>query len=183
MLVGHLGRRDEKSSMLWSATEQLYEEFFGTSQRLRIIYHERVSRVQGESRKGTLISGFLDAASLQFTQGDHSGASDAGGQSPVWLYDPIDPNGRIDRTCPACGTSQSLQIFGLRAARLTAALASTLYNSEQNEQSPDEKPRLLLFSDSVQDAAQRAAASPTSGRSRGRTCDRRRRRSLARPPP
>ena len=156
---GHLGRQDTKDSTLWSATDQLYEEFFGTSQRLRIIFHEPVSRIQGENRTGKLVSGFLDSSSLRFTQGDHSGPSEAGGQSPVWLFDPLDQNGRVDRTCPACGTAQSLQIFGMRAARLTAALASTLYNSEQNEQKANEKPRLLLFSDSVQDAAQRAAVS------------------------
>jgi DEAD/DEAH box helicase domain-containing protein len=154
---GYLGRRGQANGDLWSPIETLYEEFFGTSQRLRIIYRERVSRVHGETRTGSLVSGFLDAVNLRFTQGDHSGDVDAGSQTPVWLYDPTDQNGRIDRTCPACGTLQSLQIFGLRAARLTAALANTLYNSNQNEENDQDKPRLLLFSDSVQDAAQRAA--------------------------
>lgn len=155
--AGHLGRRGEAGGELWSHTDTLYEEFFGSSQRLRIIYHEQVSRVRGESRTGTLVSGHIDADSLRFTQGDHNEEPETVTQTPVWLYDPTDQNGYIDRTCPACGTPQSLQIFGLRAARLTATLANTLYNSNQNEENEEEKPRLLLFSDSVQDAAQRAA--------------------------
>ena len=154
---GHLGRLGETGGGLWSPINTLYEEFFGSSQRLRIIYHERVSRVHGETRTGSLITGYLDADSVRFTQGDHSDDGDTGSQAPVWLYDPTDQNGRVDRTCPACGTPQSLQIFGMRAARLTAAFANTLYNSNQNEEDEREKPRLLLFSDSVQDAAQRAA--------------------------
>ena len=155
--AGHLARRGDTNGDLWSPIETLYEEFFGTSQRLRIIYHERVSRVRGETSAGPLLSGFVDRNSLTFKVKDHSDEDVSESQVPVWLFDPTDDNGRIDRTCPACGTPQSLQIFGLRAARLTAALANTLYTSEQNEVEADIKPRFLLFSDSVQDAAQRAA--------------------------
>ena len=63
----------------------------------------------------------------------------------------------MDRTCPACGHEQGLVLFGLRSARLTAGISSMLFTSTQNEESPTDKPRFLMFSDSVQDAAQRSA--------------------------
>lgn len=49
----------------------------------------------------------------------------------------------------------------MRAARLTTGVTSTLYTSEQNEEEPEAKPRFLMFSDSVQDAAHRAAVAET----------------------
>ena len=48
-------------------------------------------------------------------------------------------------------------LFGVRATRMTAAVSSILFTSEQNEEQASDKPRFLLFSDSVQDAAQRGA--------------------------
>ena len=77
------------------------------------------------------------------------------------MYDPSDANGRIDRTCPACGQARGLLLFGMRAARLTTGITGTLYTSAQNEEQSEAKPRFLMFSDSVQDAAHRAAVAET----------------------
>ena len=75
----------------------------------------------------------------------------------VFVYDPTTDQGRFDRTCPACGAAQALQIVGMRAQRLTAGLTTVLFNSKHHELKAQAKPRLLMFSDSVQDAAQRAS--------------------------
>ncbi|MEP3431174.1 MAG: DEAD/DEAH box helicase [Roseibium sp.] len=156
--AAHLGRQAPKGNSLWAPLEDLYEDFFdGNSSRLRLIYHEPVSRKAGTSGHGQVVTGFIDTGSLEFTPGDHRDVPDEGHQTAVWIYDPTNDAGRIDRTCPACGHDHGLLLFGLRASRLTAALANTLYVSQHNEEKPEAKPRFLMFSDSVQDAAQRAA--------------------------
>lgn len=156
--AAHIARHAAAGKSIWASLEDLYEDFFeGGTDRLRLIYHESVSRKAGSSGLNGIVSGFLDGSSMEFTAQDHGDDLEPGKTVPVWLYNPTDRNGRLDRTCPACGHGQGLLLFGLRAARMTAALANTLYASEQNEVDPLTKPRLLMFSDSVQDAAQRAA--------------------------
>jgi DEAD/DEAH box helicase domain-containing protein len=156
--AAHLARHAASGKSIWASLDDLYEGFFDdSSDRIRLIYHEPVSRRAGTTGTNAIIAGFLDGGSMEFTPGDHGDELEPGPIVPAWLYNPTDRNGRLDRTCPACGHANGLLLFGLRAARMTAALANTLYNSEQNEEEPGAKPRLLLFSDSVQDAAQRAA--------------------------
>jgi len=145
------------AATVWAEPRTLYEGFFDGAERIRLIYHESVSRLTGSTGGVQLATGYLNPETMTFKAMGHSPSDAPRGHAPVWIHNPIDPQGQIDRTCPACGAPHSLQIFGLRAARLTSALANTLYTSEQNELEPGEKPRLLLFSDSVQDAAQRAA--------------------------
>jgi DEAD/DEAH box helicase domain-containing protein len=156
--AAHLAKQSPRGGGVWAPLAELYEGFFdGGSSRMRLIYHESVSRKAGTSGRGGVIAGFLDADSIEFTPGDHGEKHKPGSQCPAWFYDPTDDKGEFDRTCPACGHAHGLLLFGLRAARLTATLANTLYASEQNEEEPKAKPRFLMFSDSVQDAAQRAA--------------------------
>ena len=156
--AGHLAKHAASSKKIWAGLDTLYEDFFeGSSDRIRLIYHEPVSRLATGGGGASVVPGFLDAGTMEFTPAPHVDASEAGNTTPVWLYNPMDQGGKLDRTCPACGHAQGLLLFGLRAARMTAALANSLYNSQQNEPDPQTKPRLLLFSDSVQDAAQRAA--------------------------
>lgn len=157
--TAHLGRQDSKSKSLHADLEQLYQEFFDENgaDRIRLIYHDSIDRmVQASGSGGQIVKGLLDAESVEFTPADHKGV-EAGSASPVWMYNPTDANGRIDRTCPACGQARGLLLFGMRAARLTTGITGTLYTSEQNEEQPEAKPRFLMFSDSVQDAAHRAA--------------------------
>jgi RIP metalloprotease RseP len=54
--------------------------------------------------------------------------------------------------CPACGTDNALSIVGSQAASLSSVAISHLYTSPLN----DDK-KLLVFTDSVQDASHRAA--------------------------
>jgi len=154
--TGHLGRRSTKGFNLWAPTETIYSDFFDDANRLRTIYYQRISREGVIKGPGQVITGHLEPSGLEFHIGQHT-STDVEDAVPVWLYDPTDGSGKFDRTCPACGTPQSLTIFGLRGARITSALVDTIYTSAHNEEDENEKPRLLMFSDSVQDAAQAAA--------------------------
>jgi DEAD/DEAH box helicase domain-containing protein len=159
----HVGRQSSKGMSYWAALDQIYEEFFDDrgGEKIRLFYHESIDRtVKAASGGKRIVSGLLDAQSLEFQPGDHDDL-EPGPQSPVWMYDPTDDHGRIDRTCPACGQSQGLILFGMRAARMTTGITGTLYTSKQNEDEPTAKPRFLMFSDSVQDAAHRAAVAET----------------------
>jgi DEAD/DEAH box helicase domain-containing protein len=161
--TAHLGRQDAKSKSLHANLEQLYQEFFDENgaDRIRLVYHESIDRmVQASGSGGQIVKGLLDAESVEFTPADHN-TVEPGSASPVWMYNPTDANGRIDRTCPACGQARGLLLFGMRAARLTTGITGTLFTSEQNEERPEAKPRFLMFSDSVQDAAHRAAVAET----------------------
>ncbi len=161
--TAHVGRLNPSSSACWAPLEQLYEEFFDENggERIRLFYHESIDRmVQASGGGGKIVKGLLDSDTIEFTPADHENL-ETGPAAPVWMYDPSDANGRIDRTCPACGQARGLLLFGMRAARLTAGITGTLYTSAQNEERPEAKPRFLMFSDSVQDAAHRAAVAET----------------------
>ncbi|MCZ8133545.1 MAG: DEAD/DEAH box helicase [Rhodobacteraceae bacterium] len=161
--TAHLGRQNAGSKSLHADLEQLYTEFFDESGagRIRLIYHESIDRmVLASGAGGQIVKGVLNAETVEFTPADHNHL-EPGTSVPVWMYNPTDTNGRIDRTCPACGQSRGLLLFGMRAARLTTGITSTLYTSTQNEEQPEAKPRFLMFSDSVQDAAHRASVAET----------------------
>lgn len=159
----HLGRIDARSSSCWAPLDQLYQEFFDDngSDRIRLFYHESIDRmVKASGGGGKIVKGMLNSENVEFTPSDHDGIG-SGPEAPVWMYDPFDDHGRIDRTCPACGQARGLLLFGMRAARLTTGITGTLYTSAQNEEQAEAKPRFLMFSDSVQDAAHRAAVAET----------------------
>ena len=140
--------------------------------RVRLFYHDPLEMIASKKGKGKkIIKGLLDAETVEFTASeDNNDQSETSSQ--VWMYNPHNAKGDIDRTCPSCGQAQGLVIFGIRSARMTDAISRTLYSSVQNEEyieeislqssNPEEtprlqKPRLLIFSDSVQDAAHRAS--------------------------
>ncbi|WP_297778207.1 DEAD/DEAH box helicase [uncultured Roseovarius sp.] len=161
--TAHVGRLNPGSRSCWAPLDQLYEEFFDENggERIRLFYHDSIDRmVQASGGSGQIVKGLLDAESIEFTPADHDGL-EPGPAAPVWMYNPTDTQGRIDRTCPACGQARGLLLFGMRAARLTTGVIGTLYTSEQNEENALAKPRFLMFSDSVQDAAHRAAVAET----------------------
>lgn len=161
--TAHVGRLNAGSKSCWAPLDQLYEEFFDDNggDRIRLFYHESIDRmIQATSSGGQIVKGLLDSRSVEFTPADHE-ALEPGPAAPVWMYSPTDGQGRIDRTCPACGQARGLLLFGMRAARLTTGIMGTLFTSAQNEESPEAKPRFLMFSDSVQDAAHRAAIAET----------------------
>ena len=161
--TAHVGRINSGSTSCWAPLDQLYDEFFDENggDRIRLFYHDSIDRiVQASGGGGQIVKGLIDSESIDFTPAEHDGL-EPGPAAPVWMYRPTDGQGRIDRTCPACGQARGLLLFGMRAARLTAGITGTLYTSAQNEERPEAKPRFLIFSDSVQDAAHRAAIAET----------------------
>ena len=72
---------------------------------------------QASSGGGQIVKGLLHAESIDFTPADHE-VLGPGPSIPVWMYNPTDAQGRIDRTCPVCGQARGLLLFGMRAARL-----------------------------------------------------------------
>lgn len=152
---GQLCRVNEGGGSIWAPLDTLYADFFDGGDRIRIVYYEPVQRISKSAGYGAVVPGRIHPESLNFKWEDASEKSD--GTLPAWLFNPVDDRSNVNTTCPSCGTSHSLQILGLRSARLTAALSTTLFNSDHHEELDNQKPRVLIFSDSVQDAAQRAA--------------------------
>ena len=155
--TAHMGRENPASTSYHAPLETVYNEFFdgSSASRLRLFYTDKLSLLARKAAEQLVHPGLMNPTSLEFER-DERQIDDSEGKIPVWMYTPA-TDGKIDRTCPACGYAQGLVLFGLRSTRMTAAVSSILFTSEQNEESAEEKPRFLLFSDSVQDAAQRGA--------------------------
>ena len=157
--TAHVGRLNTNSTICWAPLDQIYEEFFDEDggERIRLFYHESIDGMGQAKHSGDkIVKGLLDSDTIKFSPSDNQ-SLESGPAVPVWMYNPSDSEGRIDRTCPACGQARGLLLFGMRAARLTTGITGTLYTSAQNEEQPEAKPRFLMFSDSVQDAAHRGA--------------------------
>ena len=138
----------KENHRLWETPSVLYAEWFDKSDLLRILFFEEI-KVQSKVAEIN-----VNPRTLEFnTDKDYRSRENF---VTGWLYDPTDDKRSVERTCPSCGTELGLLILGLRTARLTAGLTTTLFNSEHHEAN-ESKPRVLMFSDSVQDAAQRAA--------------------------
>ena len=146
--AGHLAAYDDKGELTKADYRLLYEGFFSNSLKTRIIYYEDLDGISDKvllHRKDLKIS-----ADQRDKPDDHV---------EVWIHKPFKQDKKFNRSCPACGTQSILQILGLRAQRQSAAVVSTLFSSLHNEEATHLKPRVLTFSDSVQDAAQRAVVS------------------------
>ncbi len=146
-----LGMQNQRRTELWAEPKALYDGFFEGSDRIRLIYPEPISR----QPQAGVVPGSINAKSLAFSPGDPS--DDDSDAVPAWLVNPTGFQGKVSSDCPACGSGNSLTIIGLRAAREISSVVSTLFGSLHNgEPSGADIPKLLMFSDSVQDAAQRA---------------------------
>ena len=144
---------ENAKNKLWETPSVLYAEWFDKSERIRILYFEEIKVLQKSNEQKRVVDVNVDPRTLQYNR-DKDKQNDENYLN-AWLYNPIDDHQSVERTCPSCGTELALLILGLRTARLTAGLTTTLFNSEHHE-ADESKPRVLMFSDSVQDAAQRA---------------------------
>lgn len=153
----HIGRENVGGGSYHAALETIYAEFFdeANANKLRLFYTDKIELRSQRAAEQQVYPGLLTPESLEFVRDDRQ-LDRSNGRIPAWMYFPA-TNGYMDKTCPACGYEKGLVLFGVRATRLTATISSTLFMSEQNEVTATEKPRFLLFSDSVQDAAQRGA--------------------------
>ena len=155
--TAHVGRENTSSSSYHAPLDTVYNEFFdgSSASKLRLFYTDKLDLRAKKAANQLVFPGLMNPVTLEFEQ-DKRQLDDSDGKIPVWMYTPA-TEGKVDRTCPACGYAQGLVLFGLRSTRMTAAVSSILFTSEQNEEGSKDKPRFLLFSDSVQDAAQRGA--------------------------
>lgn len=155
--TAHVGRENTSSSSYHAPLDTVYNEFFdgSSASKLRLFYTDKLDLRAKKAANQLVFPGLMNPETLEFEQ-DKRQLDDSDGKIPVWMYTPA-TEGKVDRTCPACGYAQGLVLFGLRSTRMTAAVSSILFTSEQNEEGSKDKPRFLLFSDSVQDAAQRGA--------------------------
>ena len=138
----------------------IYKTYFGYSDRLRFIFREApmVRRTGGGKNS---LPGRICGDCLAFQPGEGEGEADC--QSckgkdttfPVHLVTPgrfVGASFRIDHDCPFCGSPSGMGILGAQSATLVTGIVATIFGSEFNDD-----PKLLTFSDSVQDAAHRAA--------------------------
>jgi DEAD/DEAH box helicase domain-containing protein len=155
--TAHVGRENTSLSSYHAPLDTVYNEFFdgSSASKLRLFYTDKLDLRAKKAVNQLVFPGLMNPVTLEFEQ-DKRQLDDSDGKIPVWMYTPA-IDGKVDRTCPACGYAQGLVLFGLRSTRMTAAVSSILFTSEQNEEGSKDKPRFLLFSDSVQDAAQRGA--------------------------
>ncbi|SUZ33783.1 DEAD-box ATP-dependent RNA helicase CshB [Roseibaca ekhonensis] len=155
--AGYLGRLGQNNMSLWADPKTLYDSWFEGSTRLRIIYHDPLEISVG-SEKRAVAKGQVCADQITFSfMETATDTPEAGPQTPCWIFDPSSEKGKVKRECPHCGARDALYILGMRSARLSSALAGTLFASRFHEEKDEAKPRMLMFSDSVQDATQRAA--------------------------
>ena len=155
--TAHIGRENVGSASYHAPLDVIYNEFFdgSSADKLRLFYTDKLSLRAKKAANQLVFPGLMNPDTLEFER-DERQLDRTDGKIPVWMYMPA-TDGRVDHTCPACGNAQGLVLFGLRSTRMTAAVSSILFTSEQNEENAVDKPRFLLFSDSVQDAAQRGA--------------------------
>lgn len=143
----------------WWADPQVVSRAFvaGGEQRLRLFFPKPLARRRKGLSHGGIVPGIVCSECLAFNAREEDGKDcpscrKAGAAFPVTMYDPVTTSLTVDRTCPSCGGKHGLAIFGARAATLATGAVATMFGSRHNDD-----PKLLLFHDSIQDAAHRAA--------------------------
>jgi DEAD/DEAH box helicase domain-containing protein len=75
---------------------------------------------------------------------------------PAYLQDSTNKARKFLPECKRCGADDGLTMLGSRAASLSSVAVSQLFQSPFHGDVPNEKKKLLAFTDSVQDASHRA---------------------------
>ena len=137
--TGWGGVRKDGNAHLESDLNQFYTAFFSHDSRVKFIFpvEEAPRNLKGRVYK-------IGRGGQELTDEDESGIV-------VYENDNIAKNGKSHTHCPFCNAKNALTILGSRAASLTSVLIGQDFASYYN----DDK-KLIAFSDSVQDAAQRA---------------------------
>jgi DEAD/DEAH box helicase domain-containing protein len=139
--TGWGGVKKAGNGEIQSDLDLFYQAFFSHDSRVKFFFpiedraHDLTGHVYYISKSGIEIFDKDD---------EHNG---------IKVYEPnnIDSKGKSHSNCPFCNSKNSLTILGSRAASLTSVLIGQNFTSYYN----DDK-KLIAFSDSVQDAAQRA---------------------------
>ena len=133
-------------------SKPFYTAFFGGDVRVRFLFPLEATRHAGRMVRVGIPHRLLQGALTTRPLDDEPARPD---ELDVVMFhqERKDAQGRtwLSRECPFCGYPESLSLVGFRAATLTSVYIDQLFASPFN----DDK-KLLIFSDSVQDAAHRA---------------------------
>lgn len=139
--TGWGGVKKDGNAQLQSDLDLFYQAFFSQDSRVKFIFpiDENPKNLTGHVY-------YISRSGHELVEEEES---DSG--IKVYENDNIDSKGKSHTHCPFCNSKNSLTILGSRAASLTSVLIGQDFTSYYN----DDK-KLIAFSDSVQDAAQRA---------------------------
>ncbi len=141
--------------------KEVYQAYFGYSDRLRFIFREppadRTRKAVGQTRHVWLCTKCLvpTDADERPEKGCTSCQAEPDALVRTYIHKPgrfTSEKFRVDHDCPFCASPSGMGILGAQAVTLVSGMAGTIFGSDHNDD-----PKLLTFSDSVQDAAHRAA--------------------------
>ena len=146
-----------RGSRLGGEPKRVYETYFGYSDRLRFVFLDKPERERQKERQFTHgVRICSDCLSYHDALENASRCSSCSGDNLVdaYIHYPAHVKNekvRVTHDCPYCDSNDGMGILGAQSPTLLSAAVSTMFASPHNDD-----PKLLTFSDSVQDAAHRA---------------------------
>jgi len=138
--TGWGGVKKDGTGELQSDLNLFYQAFFSQDSRVKFVFP-----IEENPRNLTGRVYYISKSGSEMPDGESDGCI------KVYENDNINSKGKSHSNCPFCNSKNSLTILGSRAASLTSVLIGQNFSSYYN----DDK-KLIAFSDSVQDSAQRA---------------------------
>jgi len=138
--TGWGGVKKDGTGELLSDLDLFYQAFFSHDSRVKFVFP-----IEENPRNLTGRVYYISKSGSEMPDGESDGCI------KVYENDNINTKGKSHSNCPFCNSKNSLTILGARAASLTSVLIGQNFSSYYN----DDK-KLIAFSDSVQDSAQRA---------------------------
>jgi len=150
--IGYLSVMPQGDNVLCNDLQKIYSAFFANSPTIQFIYVDDDTCEQPELPR-YLCGHCLTLHDGKVEKCQTCGKDDALLKVIVQNPRQTNNNGKVHvyRNCPYCGGADSLTVLGARSASLTSVVISQLFASQFNDD-----PKLLAFSDSVQDASHRA---------------------------
>ncbi|SDE48276.1 DEAD/DEAH box helicase [Ruegeria marina] len=137
--------------------KKVYEKYFGYSDRLRFVLLDKPERERQRERRFTHSARVCsDCLTYHDTAEQRAKCRSCASENLVdaYIHFPAvvrSENVHVTHDCPYCGSTDGMGILGAQSPTLLSATVSTMFASPHNDD-----PKLLTFSDSVQDAAHRA---------------------------
>ncbi|WP_038378470.1 DEAD/DEAH box helicase [Bradyrhizobium elkanii] len=140
--------------------QEVYRGYFGYSDLLRFLFREVPVAGGRKNIAGQTLPGLICPSCLEFRPGEDKPGEECpsckgGPLFEGYLHRPgkaTSDGFRVDHDCVFCGSPSGLGILGAQSITLVSGMVGTVFGSDFNDD-----PKLLTFSDSVQDAAHRAA--------------------------
>ncbi|MCJ2119989.1 DEAD/DEAH box helicase [Methylobacterium sp. J-001] len=151
---------DERRA-LCAEPKDVYQAYFGYSDRLRFLLPEEpVPRTKRKLSKQTLGAWLCTRCLVPHYDGKPEKGCSSCKAEPTSLIELFvhkpghlaDERFRVDHDCPFCGSPSGMGILGAQSVTMVSGMVGTLFASDHNDD-----PKILTFSDSVQDAAHRGA--------------------------